>query len=275
MIWHWVKPLAGSGQIWPILACVSVTSASESLCPCGGRTVVSRSSNVIGWATKEASGTGSGVFDVPVNAVRADLGFILREYSNPATLYSCDAQTEAADRLRLSGEGKKSCPHTNPREWNEQAPRNSTPNLLIVTGGPPATRPCTYTREVWHIGRRSPSADEVQDSGVLSSTEKTVTFVDVVRICAPGPGCIAGTFLRKTLTFSLEGERRGKKGSVPYPTGPARRSRRAKAPGSSTKGWSPNFLKSSLKKPLVEVVWGLKKPLSDKGSHVKFKCSPK
>ncbi|KAJ7724925.1 hypothetical protein DFH07DRAFT_971035 [Mycena maculata] len=37
-----------------------------------------------------------------------------------------------------------------------------------------------------------------------------------------------------------------------------------KAPGSSTKGWSPNFLKSSLKKPLVEVIWGLKKPLSDK-----------
>ncbi|KAJ7779409.1 hypothetical protein DFH07DRAFT_765695 [Mycena maculata] len=40
------------------------------------------------------------------------------------------------------------------------------------------------------------------------------------------------------------------------------------APGSSTKGWSPNFLKISLKKPLVGVVWGLKKPLSDKGGHM-------
>ncbi|KAJ7745189.1 hypothetical protein DFH07DRAFT_776801 [Mycena maculata] len=39
--------------------------------------------------------------------------------------------------------------------------------------------------------------------------------------------------------------------------------RSSEAPGSSTKGWSPNFLKSSLKKPLIEVVWGLKKPLSE------------
>ncbi|KAJ7764571.1 hypothetical protein DFH07DRAFT_1016311, partial [Mycena maculata] len=47
-----------------------------------------------------------------------------------------------------------------------------------------------------------------------------------------------------------------------------------KAPGISTKGWSPNFLKSSLKKPLIEVVWGLKKPLSDNGNPEKTSGAP-
>ncbi|KAJ7640524.1 hypothetical protein B0H17DRAFT_1149012 [Mycena rosella] len=39
------------------------------------------------------------------------------------------------------------------------------------------------------------------------------------------------------------------------------------APGSSTKGLSGNFPEFPLKKPLFGVIWGLKKPLSDKGGH--------
>ncbi|KAJ7718676.1 hypothetical protein DFH07DRAFT_784853 [Mycena maculata] len=57
-------------------------------------------------------------------------------------------------------------------------------------------------------------------------------------------------------------------GSAPRTKEPTDRELEWKAPGSSTKGWSPNFLKFSLKKPLVGVVWGLKKPLSDKGGHM-------